>query len=62
MGALKYTCPEMKIEILSGLDRDAEAFSKLPPDTKLYCPYCDEPHFLADVEAWIDGEQNKVAA
>ncbi len=58
MGALKFTCPNAKVEVFSGLDRDPESLSKLPAnDTTLYCPYCDEPHLLADVEAWIEGDE-----
>ena len=63
MGALKFICPETDVEIESGLDRNPESFFKLPADAiQLFCPYCDQPHLLADVKAWIEGEEHTAPA
>jgi hypothetical protein len=54
MARLKFLCPRTGIRVDTGIDLDAANFAALPrEEASLPCPYCDEPHILAHVSAWL---------
>ena len=53
MKAFKFMCPRTGREVLTGMELDATTFADLSRETLLTCPYCDEPHPLAHVSAWL---------
>jgi hypothetical protein len=54
MAVLNFVCPRTGHQVDTGFDLDSASFADLPREiTRLRCPYCDEPHLLANISAWL---------
>jgi hypothetical protein len=54
MPVLRFVCPATGQLVDTDMDLDAESFAALPRDaTTLTCPFCNQPHLLAGVQAWL---------
>jgi hypothetical protein len=54
MAKLTFVCPLTRRRVETEINLDAQSFAGLPRETTaLPCPYCNEPHLLSEVSAWL---------
>jgi len=61
MGTLVFVCPATGQEVTTGIEMDAMTLVCLRGEL-LRCPYCPEPHQIANIPVWIVPSDYKIEA